>query len=360
MSKIFKFLVTVASLLIYVLSVPIHAEQKKQRTIIDMAGRKVDIPMVINSVYSTSPLGEVLMYTLAPSKITGTSWTLGSKEKTLLLDEYIHKPVLGGWFGKNTTGNPEVIINAHPDIVLSMGYLEKTEISVAERIQKQLGIPVVIVDAKFSSLDSSYRFFGKLIDKATRADTLARYFRSTYDSIKSIALKIPEEKKVRVYYAEGLNGLETDPKGSMHTEVLDLVGGINVADISGMRGYGRGTISFEQLLLWKPQLVLVCLDHSDVNGNEHYTRILSDPSWHLIDAIKNGNVYQIPSVPFNWFDRPPSVNRIMGMRWLANLLYPEEFMIDIRWETKKFYELFYHRKLTEIELDKVLTNAVRK
>jgi iron complex transport system substrate-binding protein len=360
MNKIGEHLVTVTSLLFYVLLLPIHAEQKKQRTIVDMAGRKVVIPTVINSVYSTSPMGEVLMYSLSPSKITGMTWTLDNDEKSLLLDEYIKKPVLGGWFGKNTTGNPEVIIKAHPDIVLSMGYLEKTDISAAERIQEKLGIPVVIVDGKFSSLDSSYRFFGELIDKSARADTLALYFRSTYDSIKSIALRIPEEKKIRVYYAEGLNGLETDPKGSMHTEVLDLVGGINVADISGIRGYGRGTISFEQLLLWKPQLVLVCLDHGYANGTEHYTRILSDPSWHLIDAIKSGNVYQIPSVPFNWFDRPPSVNRIMGLRWLSNLLYPEVFKTDIRGETKRFYELFYHRKLTEKELDRVLTNAVRK
>jgi iron complex transport system substrate-binding protein len=360
MNKIQNLPITVAFLLIYVLLLPIHADQLKHRTIIDMAGRKVEIPMVVNSVYSTSPMGEVLMYTLAPSKITGMTWTLDDEEKSLLLDEYIKKPVLGGWFGKNTTGNPEVIIKAHPDIVLSMGYLEKTDISAAQRIQEKLGIPVVIVDGKFSSLDSSYLFFGKLIDKVARADTLARYFRSTYDSIKTVALRIPEEKKVRVYYAEGLNGLETDPKGSMHTEVLDLVGGINVADVSGMRGYGRGTISFEQLLLWKPQLVLVCLDHGYANGTEYYTRILSDPSWHLIDAIKNGNVYQIPSVPFNWFDRPPSVNRIMGLRWLSNLLYPDEFKTDIRAETKKFYELFYHRKLTDIELNMVLTNAVRK
>jgi iron complex transport system substrate-binding protein len=360
MNKISYYLKIATFLFASVGLLPIHAEQQKYRTIIDMAGRKVVIPMIVKSVYSTSPMGEVLMYTLDPSKITGMTWTLDDEEKSLLLDEYIKKPILGGWFGKNTTGNPEVIIKAHPDIVLSMGYIEKTEISAAERIQEKLGIPVVIVDAKFSSLDSSYRFFGKLIDKAARADTLARYFRSTYDSIKTIALRIPEGKKVRVYYAEGLNGLETDPKGSMHTEVLDLVGGINVADISGMRGYGRGTISFEQLLLWKPQLVLVCLDHGYANGTEHYTRILSDPSWHLIDAIKNGNVYQIPSVPFNWFDRPPSVNRIIGLRWLSNLLYPDEFKTDIREETRKFYELFYHRKLTDIELDRVLTNAVRK
>jgi iron complex transport system substrate-binding protein len=333
---------------------------EKSRIIIDMANRKVVVPPIINSVYATSPMGEVFMYTLNPEKIIGMTWTLDDEEKALLVHEYLKKPVLGGWFGKNTTGNPEVIIKAHPDIVVSMGYLDKTEITAAERIREKLGIPVIMVDARFDSLAASYRFLGKLLGEAPRADTLARFCRATLDTIRSLALGIPEKDKVRVYYAEGLNGLETDPKGSMHSEVLDMVGGINVAEVPMLRGYGRATVSFEQLLVWKPRVVLVCLDHGFAHGTENFSKITTDPSWHVLDAVKTGNFYCIPSLPFNWFDRPPSVNRILGLTWLMNLLYPDVYKIDIRKETRKFYSLFYHRDLSDAELDTVLKNALKK
>jgi iron complex transport system substrate-binding protein len=70
-------------------------------------------------------------------------------------------------------------------------------------------------------------------------------------------------------------------------------------------------------------------------------------------------VYEIPAIPFNCFDRPPSANRILGLTWLANLVYPDFYNVDIHLETRKFYALFYHKKLTDAELDKVLCNAVR-
>lgn len=338
----------------------IFAEAPGTKTITDMAGRKVTLPATIASVYSISPMGEIVMYTLAPSKITGKTWDLDYEEKPLLIDDYLKKPVLGGWFGKSTTGNPEVIIKAHPDVVLSMGDLDKTDISAAERIQEQLGIPVVMIDGKFDALDSTYRFLGRLVGEEARADTLARYCRSTIRDVASAVAGVPEKNRPGVYYAEGLNGLETDPKGSMHTVVLDLAGGHNVADIPAIKGYGRGAVSFEQLLVWKPQIVLVCMDHGYAHGTENFGKIMADPAWAVLDAVKNKNVFVIPALPFNWFDRPPSVNRVMGLRWLTNLLYPDRFKIDIWEDTRRFYELFYHKKLTSAELNDVLRDAIRK
>jgi iron complex transport system substrate-binding protein len=347
-------------ILVWALCSTVFAQQNGTRTITDMAGRKVVIPAVINSVYSTSPMGEIMIYTLAPSKIAGKTWNLDNDENSLLTSEYRNKPVLGGWFGKNTTGNPEVIIKAHPDIVISMGYLDKTDIAASKRIEEKLGIPVVMVDGHLAMLDSSYRFLGNILELTQRADTLASYCKATMEIVRTAIIQIPESKKLRVYYAEGLNGLETDPEGSMHTEVLKMVGGINVAKMPTSGGYGRGTVSFEQIIVWKPDIVLVCLDHGYPHGTEHYTNITSDPTWRSIDAIKKGNVFCIPSLPFNWFDRPPSVNRIIGLRWLGNLLYPEYFKLDIKDEARTFYKLFYHTDLTDDELNRVLSKAIRK
>jgi iron complex transport system substrate-binding protein len=329
-----------------------------KKTVTDMAGRTVTVPAVINSVYSTSPMGEILMYTLAPEMITGTTWNLDSASRSLLLPVYNSKPLLGGWYGKNTTGNPEVIINAHPDVVLSMGAFDPTDHSVAERIGKQLGVPVLLLDGKMTMLDSVYRFMGPLLGRKQRADSLAAYCRSTLDTIAARLARIPADRRVRIYYAEGMNGLQTDPAGSPHAETIALGGGENVADVPLAGGYGRSAVSIEQVLVWNPEVILVCLDRGYAGGTGNYTRLLEDPRWRTVPAVQAGRVFQIPSLPFNWIDRPPSVNRIIGIRWITALLYPGMFPVDLRNETRHFYRLFYHRDCTDRELDVILKHAL--
>ena len=60
----------------------------------------------------------------------------------------------------------------------------------------------------------------------------------------------------------------------------------------------------------------------------------------------------MPQYPFNWIDRPPSVNRIIGIKWVAHLLYPDLFPYDMRAETRRFYATFYHWNLTDAELNR--------
>ena len=55
-----------------------------------------------------------------------------------------------------------------------------------------------------------------------------------------------------------------------------------------------------------------------------------------------------------------SSNRIMCVKWLGNLLYPEYFNYDVKDETKDFFKTFYHRDLTDDELNEILENAIAK
>ena len=43
-----------------------------------------------------------------------------------------------------------------------------------------------------------------------------------------------------------------------------------------------------------------------------------------------GRVYLSPTAPFGWIDRPPSLNRMIGLKWLAGLFYPEQAPQDLR------------------------------
>ena len=215
-----------------------------------------------------------------------------------------------------------------------------------------------MVDGSLENLDKAYLFLGDLMGESVRAKMLATDCRNTFDIIGSAVNKIPNEKRIRVYYAEGSKGLETDPKGALHTEVLEYVGGINVANVPLFKGYGRNQVSLEQVLTWEPDLILIGI-HEEVGDQSFYDRIFKDAGWTNLKAVQNHLVYEIPSSPFNWFDRPPSVNRIIGIKWLANLLYPDVVHLDMSKVVKEFYEKYYFCKLTDKEVTALLKRAQR-
>ena len=63
-------------------------------------------------------------------------------------------------------------------------------------------------------------------------------------------------------------------------------------------------------------------------------------------------------MPFNWFDKPPSINRLIGVKWLTYIMYPNEVNYDIKEEAKDFYDIFYHINLTDEDLDIILDNSI--
>ena len=320
------------------------------RTITDMAGREVKVPAKIDKVFCVSPVGTIFVYSLDPDLLIGWNYELRPGEKEYILPEYQSLPNLGGWYAKATC-NIEELLKINPDVILSVGYLD---VEQTESIQKQTGIPVVMIDGdNLLKLDEAYEFAGKLLNMETRANELGAYCRETAKDIQSKSSTISEDKKIRVYYAEGATGLETDPKGSRHTETLDIVGGINVADVEMKGGMGMTPVSLEQVLSWNPDVILSWND----NQGGYYRKILTDSNWKNISAVKNNKVYAVPSGPFNWFDRPPSVNRIIGLKWLGNLLYPEVYNYDMAKETREFYKKFYHYDLSDEELNSLLKDS---
>jgi len=281
-------------------------------------------------------------------------------ELRFLAPQYRSLPVVGGWYGRSNTGNLEEILRSHPDVMLSIGDIkDAVNQSTALRVQEQTGLPVFLGDGGLQSLDRTYIALGELLGERARAAELAAYCRKTVDEIESKVKTIPRERRRRLYYAEGPKGLDTDPHGSSHAESLDFAGALNVAEVPAERGYGNTPVSMEQVLRWNPDIVIAGYDHTSSPG-EFYRHVWDDPVWRNVTAVKNREVYETPQFPFNWIDRPPSVNRILGIRWLANLFYPNVFRYDIRADTREFYWKFYHRRLTDAEVAELLAQAVRK
>lgn len=319
------------------------------RTIVDMAGREVELPEQINKVFSTNPPASILLYTLDPDLLIGWNHQLGDAEKKFMLPQYSELPNLGGWMAK-TSCNTEDLLRIGPDLIIYMVDITEMSKNQADDIQKQVNIPVVIVSDELTQMDETYEFVGKLLNREEQAKTLSSYCRETMEMVRDHSKKIVDDEGVRVYYAEGASGLETDPRGSRHTVVMDMVGGVNVAEVIAKGERGLTQVSYEQVLLWNPDLI-IC-------WGQCFEEILGDDKWQNIKAVQEKKIYMVPSGPFNWFDRPPSANRIMGLKWLGNLLYPQVYDYDIVKETREFYQKFYHYDLSEEDINTLLKDSV--
>ena len=63
--------------------------------------------------------------------------------------------------------------------------------------------------------------------------------------------------------------------------------------------------------------------HDDHLGPDLLRERLEGLYWQGVDAVRAGRVYLSPTAPFGWIDRPPSLNRMIGLKWLAGLFYPD-------------------------------------
>jgi iron complex transport system substrate-binding protein len=70
--------------------------------------------------------------------------------------------------------------------------------------------------------------------------------------------------------------------------------------------------------------------------------------------VRAGRVHLSPKLPFGWVDFPPSANRLIGLWWLAKILYPESFPEDLRTLTRDFHGMFYHVTPSDEQIDRVL------
>ncbi|MDQ9779167.1 hypothetical protein RF400_11240, partial [Acinetobacter baumannii] len=93
----------------------------------------------------------------------------------------------------------------------------------------------------------------------------------------------------------------------------------NVVELPDVVASGQGSeVSFEQLAVWDPEMIIFGKDSL-------YETAADDPAWTTLAAIDTGNYYEIPFRPFDWMNRPPSVNQLLGLQWFPRLCYPDKF-----------------------------------
>ena len=311
----------------------------------DAAGRAVTIPEKVERIFPAGPPAAILLYTLAPELLLGWTRSPEPGQCAFLGPGACDKPEVGRLTGRGNTTNLEVLLNLKPDLVLDVGTINDTYVSLATRVQEQSGIPYALLDGRFDAVVPLYRKLGELTHRPDPAEALARYADETIKTIKSRIDTVSEAQRPRVYYGRGPNGLETGLGGSINVETIEFLGAHNVA--AERRG-GLATVSVEQVLAWNPEVIITI-------EPAFATTVRTDPVWAPMTAVRTARIYLSPRLPFGWVDFPPSVNRLIGLWWLAKAFYPDRFPEDLRPLTREFYQRFYHMTPSDEQIDNVLS-----
>jgi iron complex transport system substrate-binding protein len=318
------------------------APRARAATITDAAGRTIEIPETVSRVFPAGPPAAILLYTLAPDLLLGWPRANRADECAFMLPDICTRPEIGRLTGRGNTANFEAVLALKPDLIVDVGSTSATFVSLAARVQEQTKIPYALLDGRFAATASTYRTLGALTRRD--AEPLAAYTEETLTTIQARINRIPEAERPRVYYARGPRGLETGLGGSINVETIEFLGGRNVA--AERRG-GLAVVSVEQVLAWNPEIIITI-------DRDFAANVRSDPQWAEVAAVRADRVHLSPKLPFGWIDFPPSVNRLIGLWWLAKILYPEHFSEDMRALTRDFYSRFYHVTPSDADIDRVL------
>ncbi len=306
------------------------------RVFTDSCGREVTVPADIQKIAVSGPLAQMVVFAIAPDKMVGVANAWDESAESYFDAKYLDLPLLGQLYGGKGELNLETLLAAAPDVVIDVGEPKDSMAEDLDALQEQTGIPFVHIDAYLASMDDTYAMLGDLLAMPNEAQGLADYCRYAYDKVKAIADSV---EKVNLLYVTGEEGLNVIAKGSYHAEVIDMLcNNLAVVDEPSSKGTGN-EVDMEQILNWNPDAVIFA-------PGSIYSTVADNENWQTIPAIRDGRYYEVPMGPYNWMGFPPSVQRILGMQWMAKVLYPDAADYDMYETTQTYFQLFYHCDLT--------------
>lgn len=309
------------------------------RTVTDMKGVQVEIPKEVHTyVESWFAHNEV---DLMLDGANGMLVTCVSPEKFPWM-----YAVCPNFYNAKSTDfsadmNLEEIIAAKPDVVFGSNEDYRAMFTNA-------GIPYInCMFSTYDELKKSVKLTAEVFggDAVKKADEYIDYLDKRTAWVAEKTASIPDDKKLSVAHGSTVYELNFDGGNTIIDEWIKYSGGKNAA---GQEVQGNlKNISLEQVMAWDPDVLITGQPQSEVE------KIMSDPAWAELKAVKNKRVYSNPKGAFAW-DRY-GVDAALQPQWCAQVLYPDLFTdFSIKDEVKKFYSEFLGYNLSDDETQIIL------
>ncbi|HEO97920.1 MAG: ABC transporter substrate-binding protein, partial [Campylobacterales bacterium] len=241
--------------------------------------------------------------------------------------------------------NFETLLKVKPDLV----FAGVTSLQTNARI-KALGIPVFTLGIgrhTMRTLLEEFRAVGTFLGKEKKAEELIAYWK---EQLRQIERNLPaQDQRKKVLYINGAFTLSSEGKGWWGDDFITQAGGVNIAKDIPV----KGSITPELLLAFDPDVIIVSNNRNFETSPEE---LMQNPLFKNLKAVQEREVYLSPVGGF-WWDRP-SPEAILGIVWLSKILYPQQMeRVDLKRETKHFFEHFYNYKLQDKEYERFFARA---
>jgi iron complex transport system substrate-binding protein len=281
---------------------------------VDAAGRTVAVPDAVHRVLPAGPPADLLLYSLAPDLLVGMVEPWGAAEAAYVPEAYRKLAEVPRINRNISAADLDRLKALKPDLIVDYGDVTPAYAGIADKLQAATGIPYILLDGKLAATPVSVRGLGRLLGRGERAEEVARCAEAMLARVAAALAGLPSADRVPIFFARGDDGLQAVRPGNVNGEIPDDAGGRSVVPA------GKGTfvkMTTTEVGALAPKVVL--LDKADAAaagtplqaGLPATTRFLVDPGR-----------------PIAWLDDPPSLNRLVGVVWLAGQLYPERLHVD--------------------------------
>ena len=336
-------------------SAPAAQTSPEMRTIIDMAGNSITIPAegATFGIFG-GPISQIPAVLGVTDSVVAVTKGAQMMEFMRTIDPTIEtKPA-----PRSTNGNINVeeLMIADPDCVIAFDV-------DGNIVKEQTDIQVIFLTGTmqdgFEELKEEALFFGDVFMQPDRAKTYVDYLDETLDLLETRLGSIPKEKKIKVFIGEGPTHLATLGGDTFISQWLDAAGMRNaVFEVDTAGGHQEGLhsgfleISMEQVILSNPDIIII-----DTGKSEE---LYEDPKWQEISAIKNRQVYRVPTGVFLW-SRPSLESAVTYPLWLAYKAYPELFADrSLADRYKDFYKTIFSYEPDDETVSRIINGQMGK
>lgn len=334
----------------------ISREKQAVHNICDLKGRNVTVAKQVNNiavipipwatvVYSIDGSSERLK-AIHPSAMSAYKNSfLATKDK-----EFAEKDTK--IIAQNFSVNIESAVDAGVDAAVLWQYQEKE----AEKLSK-VGIPTVLIyNDTVDNLQKSFMIIGKLLNKEERARQICKYYDDTTSDIMSRKAWEQQEKPTVLFLRNSKLRLQGNDN-FMH-EAIRIGGGHNPYDQIAQSSGDEQTIPMEEVYKINPDIILLS-NFDKFVPDDLYNNGIAGQDWSTVKAVKERRVYKVPMGIYRW--DAPGIETPLMMKWLAHLLQPELFKdIDVRKDTKQFYEEYMRYDISNEDLVQIFADKVNE
>jgi iron complex transport system substrate-binding protein len=298
--------------------------------VVDATGRTVYVPDQVRRVLPAGPPAAVLMLAVAPDLMIGWPHKPDAASLAFLPPEAAAMPEVPG------LGKLDAVVALKPDLILDYGSTTPRYVEQATSTQNTTYIPTLLIDGRLAYTPLALRLLGRALHREARAEELARLVEGVLASVG------PHREGLKVVYVHGADGGEVAVPQGANSELMEFLGWTLLAPPAepGARGGAFRKASVAQIAALDPDMILF-------SNEAMRARVAASPEWRGLRAVREHHAWVSPSQPFGWMEGPPSLNRMVGLAWLADGA-PHEGVVPL---AALFYASVYGRVPTPAQIN---------